>query len=110
MLLEKSQSPEGWWDRNWFRGEVPNDDDAGTELSVLVATSHTLEWLAIAPAEIVCERQRTERAIRYLTLRTLRETPVQLEQAYGVYTHVGTALQAWVPEVWWELSRVESQH
>jgi hypothetical protein len=103
-LLEKSQSSEGWWNRKWFHEKVSSENETGNELSTLVVTSHTLEWLATAPEDIECSPHRIERAIKYLTARTLAERPARLEQLYGVYTHVGTALQAWVPEVWRELS------
>lgn len=104
LRLERSQSPEGWWNRNWFRGETPHENDPDNELSVIVVTSHSLEWLAVAPDGVECAPERTERAIKYLVKRILGEPSSQLDQRYGVYTHAGTAIQTWVRHPWNEVS------
>jgi hypothetical protein len=102
VLLAASQSSRGSWSESWHQGKSAVQPAATGGIGELVATSHTLEWIAIAPEEVEFDSAAIGRAIKYLVDRSLTDSDVDIDKNYSPYTHVGTALQAWFPEVWKE--------
>jgi hypothetical protein len=95
-LLVESQSPEGYWTREWPSGAAATARASRATLhDKLLVTGHTLEWLALAPEEIQPPRETVVRAAQWLA-RTLVEMDEQeLLAAYGPYTHAARALCLW---------------
>lgn len=97
-LLVASQSPEGYWTRQWPQGAAPlaTDDQAKTDLyDRILVTGHHLEWLALAPEEVQPPRENVVRAGQWLTRTLLEMDEAALLEAYGPYTHAARALALW---------------
>ena len=96
-LLVVSQSPEGFWARDWSRGTSPvgSKEKRVALHDKLLVTGHQLEWLALAPEDVQPPRETIVRAGQWLT-RTLLEIDQQdLTQTYGPYSHAARALCLW---------------
>ena len=98
MLLETSQTSDGYWTREWPRGAaaIASNEKQRAELhDKLLVTGHHLEWLALAPDEVQPPRETVVRAGQWLA-RTLAEMDERdLQDAYGPYTHAARALCLW---------------
>jgi hypothetical protein len=97
-LLVASQSPAGYWTRQWPQGAaaLTSDDKAATDLyDRLLVTGHHLEWLALAPEEVQPPRETVVRAGQWLTRTLLEMDEADLLKAYGPYTHAARALALW---------------
>jgi hypothetical protein len=95
QLLQRSQQSDGSWSRSWSSGQVPA---AGTPIPVnerLLVTGHQLEWLALAPEEVLPPRSTIVQACQYLA-RTMAELePRHVEEFYGPLSHAARALCLW---------------
>lgn len=99
-LLVSSQSPEGFWTRQWPQGEAANGDPTKANRSdgmydKILVTGHHLEWLALAPEEVQPPRENVVRAGQWLTRTLLEMDEADLIEAYGPYTHAARALALW---------------
>jgi hypothetical protein len=96
-LLVASQSPEGFWTRQWPQGAaLAAGDPAKADLyDKILVTGHHLEWLALAPEEIQPPRENIVRAGQWLTRTLLEMDEAALLEAYGPYTHAARALALW---------------
>jgi hypothetical protein len=94
-LLVTSQSPEGFWDRNWPTGKTTPQDKQLSVYDKLLVTGHQLEWLALAPDDVQPPRETIVRAGQWL-VRTLTEMDQKdIVKAYGPYSHAARALCLW---------------
>lgn len=94
-LLVQSQTSEGYWTRNWPKGEEGRADEKATIYDRLLVTGHHLEWLALAPEEVQPPRENIVRAARW-TLKTILEiSDKDLADHYGPFSHAARALCLW---------------
>jgi hypothetical protein len=97
-LLVASQSPAGYWTRQWPQGAgaLASDDQAKAGLyDRILVTGHHLEWLALAPEEVQPPRENVIRAGQWLARTLLEMDETALLEAYGPYTHAARALALW---------------
>jgi hypothetical protein len=97
-LLVASQSPDGYWTRQWPQGNaaVTSAGVARADLyDQILVTGHHLEWLALAPEEVQPPRETVVRAGQWLTRTLLEMDEAALLEAYGPYTHAARALALW---------------
>lgn len=99
-LLVHSQHERGYWDDQWYAGKpaATHGDDAlsgDTFTNRLVATGHTMEWLALAPEEVLPPRENLTRAAQWI-VRTLEQLDIeQIKNQYAFASHAADALALW---------------
>ncbi len=98
--LVRHQHPQGFWngDWPWRRPQRTQPATEGTTDRLqdrIVATGHALEWLAIAPAEVLPPREVVVRAGQYLAQVILQLGPRRVQQWYTYLSHAGRALALW---------------
>lgn len=99
-LLVRSQHERGYWDDQWYAGKqaTTHADDAltgDTLTNRLVATGHTMEWLALAPEEVLPPRENLTRAAQWI-VRTLEQLDIeQIKNQYAFASHAADALALW---------------
>lgn len=102
-LLVRSQHPKGYWNREWWTGAPPTAEDnrpgpISPELWRILATSHILEWLALAPQSVHPPEATLVKAGRWLTQTVLKLEDKQVahqDHYYPPLTHVAMALALW---------------
>jgi hypothetical protein len=108
-LLQASQSTEGYWTRSWPTAKTPAQNVPATLNDKILVTGHQLEWLALAPEEVLPPRENIVRACQWLA-RTLPEMDAKsVEEYYGPLSHAARALCLWRAEepyaVWQRMRR-----
>jgi hypothetical protein len=94
-LLQASQTIDGYWARSWPTGKAPDGNQAITLNDKILVTGHQLEWLALAPEEVLPPREHIIRACQWLA-RTLPEMePREVAEYYGPLSHAARALCLW---------------
>jgi hypothetical protein len=95
--LIATQSPEGWWDRNWpdQRIETKDDELGGPTPRRVLATGHALEWWSIAPKELHPPRETLIRAGQWLVREIEKMDEKAIDDNYTFLTHAGRALALW---------------
>ncbi len=98
--LVQHQHPRGFWNGRWpsRRPESLRPATTGTVDRLpdrILATGHALEWLAIAPEEVLPPREIVARGAAWLieTIQGLSDRDV--EQWYTFLSHAGRALAMW---------------
>lgn len=93
--LRRSQRADGSWDALWFdpAKAAPEKDLEGK----IMATGHTLEWMAIAPRDIIDDPKMVSRACEALLKLVLAAPRESLRDDYNYYTHAASALKLWSP-------------
>ena len=94
--ITKSQFEDGHWNSDWPKGElaVTNPTDEPEYRSV-IATGHHLEWMSIAPPDLLIPDHQIKKAIDWIVKNTTEKTPQQIDAHYTFYSHVGAALCNW---------------
>ncbi|MFP6763250.1 MAG: hypothetical protein VB858_06520 [Planctomycetaceae bacterium] len=98
--LIATQNDDGYWTADW-PGQSPDkdSDNPGLKLDLiserLLATGHVLEWWALAPEEVLPERDRIIRAAHWLTSTIQSMSPAEIRRNYTFLTHAGRALSFW---------------
>ncbi|PQO42155.1 hypothetical protein [Blastopirellula marina] len=95
--LVKSQAESGYWDENWEDASRPAQEAeiGGPQSRRILATGHTLEWWAIAPAEVLPPREVIVRAAQWLVTQVEQMEPKTVTENYTFLSHVGRALCMW---------------
>jgi hypothetical protein len=92
-LLMSTQSPAGYWRREWQRPATAN---ATTPLADrILATGHHLEWLALAPEAAQPSRECIVRAAQWLARAMIEVDQATLAAEYGPFSHAARALCLW---------------
>lgn len=138
QLLAASQSEQGYWTRRWPLGaaaqtpisnaasatsdetELHPDKPASQEVEAaelgdrLLVTGHHLEWLALAPAEVLPPRENLVRSGQWLVHTLLEIDEHDLRERYGPYSHAVRALSFWRGkqpyEAWRAVHAEDSSH
>lgn len=109
--LVSTQHEEGYWTHRW-PGEEWDGPSAGPNLAIddrsqrILATGHTLEWWALAPEEVLPERERIVAASQWLVRTIDLMTDSEVLKAYTFLTHAGRALALWRGGFPYELYRI----
>ena len=90
-----SQSPEGYWDRDWPGEPIGVDDTVGPQGRRLSATGHALEWWAMSPVEVHPPQETLVRAAQWLVTEIETMDEATVKKNYTFLTHVGRALALW---------------
>ncbi|MCH2127660.1 MAG: hypothetical protein MK179_00890 [Pirellulaceae bacterium] len=99
-LLREAQDASGLatsgsWTRLWHLGvESQNDTDVSLSDRILV-TGHHLEWLALAPEELVVPHDMVEAASQWVVRAMLEVDDKTLREGYGPFSHAARALCLW---------------
>ena len=104
-LLRETQRETGCWDTSWFDPKKPAapSDFAGT----LSVTGHSLEWLAVAPQDLIDDPQMVSRGCDGLLTLMLNTKQVTLNSSYNACTHALRAFKLWCPRAWNEVLEAE---
>lgn len=99
--LIESQAPEGYWNQHWASGvaPLPEDDTEDSKIDPIarkiLATGHTLEWWALAPADLLPPDDVVERAIDWLAHVVIDMEDEAVQKNYTFLSHVGRAVALW---------------
>jgi hypothetical protein len=94
-LLVGSQHAEGYWTKSWPEGGESDSHTAPLLPERILATGHHLEWLALAPPEVLPPRETLVRAGQWLVRAMLEVDETSLRRDYGPFTHAARALCLW---------------
>jgi hypothetical protein len=95
QMLVASQTDAGYWTRQWPQGDQGRSDQGATVYDHLLVTGHQLEWLALAPAEVLPPRESIVRAARWTVKTILEISDEDLQQHYGPFSHAARAIALW---------------
>lgn len=95
QMLVASQTDAGYWTRQWPRGEQGRNDQGASVYDHLLVTGHQLEWLALAPEEVLPPRENIVRAARWTVKTILEISDEELQQHYGPFSHAARAIALW---------------
>jgi len=94
--ISASQFAEGYWPTNWPDGkaavETPIDEP---EYRRVIATGHHLEWMSIAPRELLIPDDQLKKAMDWCIATTRKQSREDINKMYTFYTHIGSALSNW---------------
>lgn len=91
-----SQFPDGHWPSNWPQGKAAVDEPIDDpEYRQVIATGHHLEWMSIAPADLLVPDEQLKKAMDWVVSTTKKQTKAQIKQNFTFYSHVGAALANW---------------
>ena len=93
--LAASQSSEGYWNREWASGASAREVPLHDLYEGILVTGHHLEWMALAPPEVLPPRENIVRASQWLVRAMLEEDAEKLYSHYGPCTHAARALCLW---------------
>jgi hypothetical protein len=99
-LLVQGQREYGYWDGQWYAAKpvpTPADNAVGGEelTNRIIATGHTLEWLALAPEEILPPRETLTRAAQWVVHAIEQLEISQIKEEYAFATHAAHSLALW---------------
>ncbi len=98
--LVRHQHSRGFWNGNWPHRK-PESLRPATDGTVdrlpdrILATGHALEWLAIAPEEVLPPRETIVRGAAWLAETILGLSSQDVEQWFTFLSHAGRALAMW---------------
>jgi hypothetical protein len=107
--LESAQASDGAWDADWFSEQPTASSTQKEVIARITSTSHHLEWLAIAPAELHLADERCRKALEFLIAEALSKSDAHIQQYYTVYSHIGTTLIAWLGDQLMPASLIEGR-
>jgi hypothetical protein len=94
--LVKSQEPTGLWNRRWPEGAAAVDGkDTSSLTDKVLVTGHHLEWLSIAPKELLPPEQHLILAGQGLVKAVADSSDATIAGQYTFYSHVVGALSNW---------------
>jgi len=94
--ITASQFEDGHWNVDWPLGkEALTRPQTDPEYKSVIATGHHLEWMSIAPKELLIPEPQIKKAIDWVVANTRRQTPDEIKQKFTFYSHVGAALANW---------------
>ncbi|WP_437187698.1 hypothetical protein SH668x_001104 [Planctomicrobium sp. SH668] len=95
----ESQFEDGHWPSNWPDGKeaVTNPVDDPLYRKV-IATGHHLEWMSIAPPDLLVPEEQLKKAVDWIVETTLSQPRSKIHESYTFYSHVGAALSNWRQE------------
>ena len=93
--LQSAQNTAGFWTRHWVEGTAGAADENASLSDKILVTGHQLEWLALAPEDVLPPREQIIRACQWLA-RTIPELEDrELRDHYGPFSHAARALCLW---------------
>ena len=94
-LLVLAQTDDGYWTRRWPAGMAAREDTGAPMADRILVTGHHLEWLALAPEEVLPPRETIVRASQWLVHAILEVDEKTLKNSYGPFSHGARALCLW---------------
>lgn len=95
QILTQSQTPTGYWNRLWPAGKKALEDKTSGRYDQILVTGHHLEWMALAPPQVLPPRETIVRASQWLVSAMLEESDARLKEKYGPFSHAARALALW---------------
>lgn len=94
--ITNSQFEDGHWNSDWPRGElaVQKPLDEPIYRSV-IATGHHLEWMSLAPPDLLIPEPQIKKAIDWVVKNTKEQSLEQINAHFTFYSHVNAALCNW---------------
>ena len=96
-LLVKTQTPEGYWDKNWDGAKLDSSSEKKftPRSRRVLATGHAMEWWALAPSEVLPPEETLVKAGQWL-VKTIREMPEsEIKSSFTFLSHAGRAMALW---------------
>lgn len=96
-LLVKTQSDEGFWDKNWdgTKLDLSSEKLFTPRARRVLATGHAMEWWSLAPEEVLPPDETLQKAGHWL-VRTIKKMPAsEIKSSYTFLSHAGRALALW---------------
>ena len=99
-ILVRSQHHDGFWGPDWQTGVPPEDkdphmSDADALKYRILATGHIMEWMSIAPKEVLPPREVLVRAGQWLVQAVDELGLEEIKEQYPFITHVAHGLSFW---------------
>ncbi len=94
-LLVASQSQEGYWDRTWPGEPIGEIKALWEQGSRFLATSHAMEWWAMAPEHLLPPRETLIRAGQWMVVELEKMDEANVRKNYTFLTHAGRSLALW---------------
>jgi|GEM_PF-299869 len=91
-----AQFEDGHWSSDWPRGaEAVSSPVDEPEFRAVIATGHHLEWMSIAPQDLLIPDEQIQKGIQWIVTHTKSRSLKQIEDHFTFYSHVGAALCNW---------------
>lgn len=98
-LLSEVQDPKGYWDHRWADCEDGTCCASGKEVGPLrkrlIGTGHTLEWMALAPPEVLPPRHVIIDAAQWVVQTVTEMDQATIDENYSFLTHAARAVALW---------------
>jgi len=97
QLLVKTQSKEGYWDKNWDGRELDLSSEKlfTPRARRILATGHPMEWWALAPEEVLPPEETLQKAGQWL-IKSIQQMPEsEIKNSFTFLSHAGRALALW---------------
>lgn len=103
--LVRNQHPDGFWDRHWPHHSPPTSESPQEEdfASQFIATSHPMEWWALAPAELHPPRQVLIAAGQWMVRAVEGLSQEEVIEYYPFLSHGARALALWRNQEPWQV-------
>ena len=106
--LVQSQDPAGCWNKSWHRADDAATPSTSTRAEQILVTGHHLEWLALAPPEVLPPRETLIRAGQWLVRAMQEVDDATLHVEYGPFSHAARALCLWRGLTAWQIWQTTS--
>lgn len=94
--IAAAQFEDGHWPSNWPDAkaavESPVDEP---DYRKVIATGHHLEWMSIAPRDLLISDAQLKKAIDWTVQDTKKRSHEEINKMYTFYSHIGAALANW---------------
>ncbi len=97
QLLVKTQSDEGYWDKNWdgSKLELSSEKLFTPRARRILATGHAMEWWSLAPEEVLPPEETLQKAGQWLSSSIQKMPESEIRSSYTFLSHAGRALALW---------------
>jgi hypothetical protein len=95
--LVRVQHSEGYWDHRWADGDAVcgGTDEPSPLRKRLIGTGHIVEWMALAPPEVLPPRDVIIRAGQWLVRTVAEMDDATVADNYSFLTHAARSLALW---------------
>ncbi|SFH59281.1 hypothetical protein [Planctomicrobium piriforme] len=91
-----SQFEDGHWTAAWPEGKAAlTKQDNEPMYKSVIATGHHLEWMSIAPPDLLIPEDRIKKAMDWVINNTKSQKQSDIKTMFTFYSHVGAALCNW---------------
>jgi len=94
--IAASQFEDGHWTSNWPDGKLAVEKPLEEPVyRHVIATGHHLEWMSIAPRDLLIPDAQIKKAMDWCIQNTKKQSHDEIIKMYTFYSHIGAALANW---------------